>query len=66
VSDIGALPLAPKNPLSIRQLLRAVRNLDAGHGGKDPGALGEDAHEKDLTLAAATKFFTSSFRYRVK
>jgi len=30
VSDIGALPLAPKNPLSIRQLLRAVRNLDAG------------------------------------
>jgi cytochrome P450 len=30
VSDVGTLPLAPKNPLSIRQLLRAVRNLDAG------------------------------------
>jgi cytochrome P450 len=30
VSDVSALPLAPKNPLSIRQLLRAVRNLDAG------------------------------------
>ena len=30
MSDVSALPLAPKNPLSIRQLLRAVRNLDAG------------------------------------
>jgi N-acetylmuramoyl-L-alanine amidase len=28
--------------------------IDAGHGGKDPGALGDrDAHEKDATLAAA-------------
>jgi N-acetylmuramoyl-L-alanine amidase len=27
--------------------------IDAGHGGKDPGALGDEAHEKDLTLAAA-------------
>ncbi len=27
--------------------------IDAGHGGKDPGAAGEDAHEKDITLAAA-------------
>ncbi|OBB01315.1 cytochrome P450 [Mycobacteriaceae bacterium 1482268.1] len=27
---VSALPLAPKNPLSIRQLLRAVRNLDVG------------------------------------
>lgn len=27
--------------------------IDAGHGGKDPGAQGEDDHEKDLTLAAA-------------
>ena len=30
MSDVSALPLAPKNPLSIRLLLRAVRNLDAG------------------------------------
>ncbi len=30
MSDISALPLAPKNPLSIRELLKAVRNLDAG------------------------------------
>jgi N-acetylmuramoyl-L-alanine amidase len=27
--------------------------IDAGHGGHDPGAAGADAHEKDLTLAAA-------------
>lgn len=30
MSDVSTLPLAPKNPLSIRQLLDAVRNLDAG------------------------------------
>jgi cytochrome P450 len=30
VSDVSTLPLAPKNPLSIRQLLGAVRNLDVG------------------------------------
>jgi cytochrome P450 len=30
VSDVSTLPPVPKNPLSIRQLLRAVRNLDAG------------------------------------
>ncbi len=27
--------------------------IDAGHGGKDPGAQGVQQHEKDLTLAAA-------------
>ena len=32
---------------------RKVIVIDAGHGGKDPGALGERTHEKDLTLAAA-------------
>jgi cytochrome P450 len=28
--DVGALPLAPKNPLPIRELVKAVRNLDKG------------------------------------
>ncbi len=27
--------------------------IDAGHGGHDPGAAGQNFHEKDLTLAAA-------------
>jgi cytochrome P450 len=30
VDDVGALPLAPRNPLSIRQLANAVRQLDTG------------------------------------
>jgi N-acetylmuramoyl-L-alanine amidase len=29
--------------------------IDAGHGGKDPGALGKTSKEKDLTLAIALK-----------
>ncbi len=29
--------------------------IDAGHGGKDPGAIGKNAKEKDITLALALK-----------
>jgi N-acetylmuramoyl-L-alanine amidase len=32
---------------------RRVVVIDAGHGGKDPGAHGSNAREKDVTLAAA-------------
>jgi N-acetylmuramoyl-L-alanine amidase len=32
---------------------RKVIVIDAGHGGHDPGALGRNAQEKDVTLAAA-------------
>jgi N-acetylmuramoyl-L-alanine amidase len=34
---------------------RFIVVLDAGHGGKDPGALGKKAYEKDITLAIALK-----------
>ena len=47
-----SLPVQPLEPA------RKVIVIDAGHGGKDPGAAGpetggESAHEKDITLAAA-------------
>ena len=29
--------------------------IDAGHGGKDPGAVGKNAKEKDIALAIALK-----------
>jgi cytochrome P450 len=30
VSDVGTLPLVPRNPLSVRQLVKLVRRLDTG------------------------------------
>jgi N-acetylmuramoyl-L-alanine amidase len=39
-------------PPPIEPALKVVV-IDAGHGGKDPGAAGANAHEKDITLAAA-------------
>jgi N-acetylmuramoyl-L-alanine amidase len=42
--------------------------IDAGHGGRDPGALGSSAREKDVTLAAAKALkarLEKTGRYRV-
>lgn len=43
--------------------------IDAGHGGRDPGAQGADAREKDITLAAARDLkaeLERTGRYRVR
>ncbi len=55
-------PLQPVEPS------RKVVVIDAGHGGKDPGAAGGDSHEKTFTLAAARALrdrLESSGRYKV-
>lgn len=46
-SQVAKAPLEPVVPA------KKVVVIDAGHGGKDPGALGSDSREKEVTLAAA-------------
>jgi N-acetylmuramoyl-L-alanine amidase len=43
----------PRKGQKSRTDSRRIVVIDAGHGGNDPGALGGDRREKDLTLAAA-------------
>ncbi|MDB4835540.1 N-acetylmuramoyl-L-alanine amidase, partial [Cyclobacteriaceae bacterium] len=47
--------------LSVTSFRTSTKNtftvvIDAGHGGKDPGALGSTSKEKDVALAVALKF----------
>lgn len=48
-----AQPVRIEAPLEPATPAMKVVVIDAGHGGRDPGAHGVDAHEKDVTLAAA-------------
>jgi N-acetylmuramoyl-L-alanine amidase len=51
-----ALLSAPNNPVSaVTGEKKWVIVIDAGHGGKDPGALGSFSAEKNITLAIALK-----------
>lgn len=48
-----ALVFLPQEGVSQQKLRKVV--IDAGHGGKDPGALGRYTKEKDIALAIALK-----------
>ncbi len=50
VSLIAALPATAQKGTLIRTLV-----IDAGHGGKDPGALGKKSKEKNITLDVALR-----------
>lgn len=51
---VAEAPKAVKTNARAKPLvLKKVIVIDAGHGGKDPGAAGQVAREKDITLAAA-------------
>jgi N-acetylmuramoyl-L-alanine amidase len=45
-----AVPFSVSSQYSVKKVV-----IDAGHGGKDPGALGSKSREKDIALAIALK-----------
>lgn len=70
---IAAAPAASKNvaakPAKAKAPEKPMIVIDAGHGGVDPGALGDGVMEKNVTLAVALalkKELLASGRYRVK
>ncbi|WP_420470975.1 N-acetylmuramoyl-L-alanine amidase family protein [Brevundimonas sp. FT23042] len=67
----GRAPTAPRNAPrpAPRPAGRPLIYIDAGHGGRDPGAQGAHARESEITLAAALALkqeLERSGRYRVR
>ena len=63
-----ALSSAPPRSPARQTNARRVIIVDAGHGGRDSGAIGAKSHEEDVTLAAAQalrRHLEQSGRYRV-
>lgn len=63
----AAAPPPVERPRS-RPPERQVVVIDAGHGGTDPGALGAEDHEREITLSAALELrrqLEATGRYRV-
>ncbi|WP_374514384.1 N-acetylmuramoyl-L-alanine amidase [Brevundimonas sp.] len=66
----GRAPTRPRPPeRPARPAERPLIYIDAGHGGRDPGARGATANESEITLAAARALkqeLERSGRYRVR
>ena len=54
---LGVVQLLPLGADDIREVSEGIRTvvIDAGHGGKDSGAVGSKAMEKDIAIAVALK-----------
>ncbi len=52
---LGMVILLPVSGFAQRGVKISTVVIDAGHGGKDPGASGKHSHEKNITLAIALK-----------
>lgn len=52
--------------VSCRGFIMAKAHIDFGHGGKDPGELGNGLQEKDITLSIGTKVVNILKRHNVQ